>query len=174
MTDEEGEAANGEGEAGAVGWRVRAGPRNEPTAREREEHEATHMPFRDWCTHCMMHVSKQSSNDSHGHVFFQTKFHCELSDNTRRVSDVHCVPSLSFFLLTFTRRTSADTPRLNQLCSSFGRERLQNHEVHSPYLKPRRSNFSCPFLNASKKVATVESGCVTGRIFACTTFDGLQ
>ena len=38
MTDEEGE------EAGTVHWRVRAGPRNKPTAREREEHEATRMP----------------------------------------------------------------------------------------------------------------------------------
>ena len=42
-------------------------------------------------------MSKQRSeslsrrpNDSHGLLFSQTKFHCELSDNTRRVSDVHC------------------------------------------------------------------------------------
>ena len=40
MTDEE-----GEGEAATADWRVRAGPRNKPTDREREEHEATHMPF---------------------------------------------------------------------------------------------------------------------------------
>ena len=26
-------------------WRVRAGPRNRPTQKEREEHEATHVPF---------------------------------------------------------------------------------------------------------------------------------
>ena len=65
MTDEE-----GEGEAATADWTVRAGPRNKPTAREREEHEATHMPFRDWCTHCMMgrgrthrHVSKKRSED---------------------------------------------------------------------------------------------------------------
>ena len=44
MTDEEGEGVEGEGE-GTADWRVRAGPRNKPTAREREEHEATHMPF---------------------------------------------------------------------------------------------------------------------------------
>ena len=31
-----------------------AGPRNKPTQKEREEHEATHVPFRVWCTHCMM------------------------------------------------------------------------------------------------------------------------
>ena len=66
ITDEEGEGVDGEGEAGTVDWRVRAGPRNTPTAREREEHEATHMLFGDWCTHCMIgrgrthhHVSKK-------------------------------------------------------------------------------------------------------------------
>ena len=70
MTDEEGEGVDGEGGAGTVDWRVRAGPRNKPTAREREERQATHMPFRDWCTHCMMsggrthhHVSKQKSEN---------------------------------------------------------------------------------------------------------------
>ena len=49
---------------------MRAGPRNKPTQKEREEHEATHFPFRDRCTHCMMgrgrthhHVSKQRSED---------------------------------------------------------------------------------------------------------------
>ena len=39
-------------------WRVRAGPRNKPTQRER--HEATHVPFRDWCVHC---IAKQKSED---------------------------------------------------------------------------------------------------------------
>ena len=70
MTDEEGKGAEAEGQGGTPEWRVRAGPRNKPTAREREEHEATHMPFRDWCTHCMMgrgrtrhHVSKKRSED---------------------------------------------------------------------------------------------------------------
>ena len=59
MTDEEGEGVEGEGEARTVDWRVRAGPRNKPTAREREEHEATHMPFRDWCVHCTMGLSRR-------------------------------------------------------------------------------------------------------------------
>ena len=63
---------------------MRAGPRNKLTAREREEHEVTHMPFRDRCTHCMMgrgrthhHVSKKRSgdivektNNSHGQLSF--------------------------------------------------------------------------------------------------------
>ena len=38
--------------------------------KEIEEHEATHVPFRDWCAHCMMgrgrthhHVAKQKSED---------------------------------------------------------------------------------------------------------------
>ena len=70
MTDEEGEGVEGEGEVGTADWRVRASPSNKPTAREREEHEATHMPFSDWCTHCMMgrgrthhQVSKKRSED---------------------------------------------------------------------------------------------------------------
>ena len=52
MTDEEGQGVGGE--AGTADWRVRAGPMNKPTAREREEHESTHMSLRDWCTHCMV------------------------------------------------------------------------------------------------------------------------
>ena len=83
MNDDEGEGVECEGEAPTADWRVRAGPRNKPTAREREEHEATHMPFRDWCAHCMMgrgrthhHVSKkkkrglvEETNNSHGLLF---------------------------------------------------------------------------------------------------------
>ena len=70
MSDEEGNEIDGEEELAAPDWRVRAGPRNKPTQREREEHEATHVPFRDWCVHCMMgrgrthhHVAKQKSED---------------------------------------------------------------------------------------------------------------
>ena len=54
MADEEGDKIDDEEELAAPDWRVRAGPRNKPTQREREEHEATHLPFRDWCAHCMM------------------------------------------------------------------------------------------------------------------------
>ena len=70
MADEEGEGVEGEGEGGTADWRVRAGPRNTPTARERKEHEAARMPFRDWSTHCMMgrgrtnhHVLMRKSED---------------------------------------------------------------------------------------------------------------
>ena len=31
---------------------VRRAPKG-PTAREREEHEATHLPYRSWCQHCV-------------------------------------------------------------------------------------------------------------------------
>ena len=95
MTDEEGEGVGGKEEAGTSDWRVRAGPRNNPTVREREEHEAKHMPFRDWCTHCVMgrgralhHVSKKRSEDlsmrlhetknSFGPLFLDAKFRCEI------------------------------------------------------------------------------------------------
>ena len=72
IEEDEDAMAYGEGEveAGVADWRVRAGPRNKPTTKEREEHEATHMPFRDWCPHCLMgrgrtyhHVSKTRSED---------------------------------------------------------------------------------------------------------------
>ena len=70
MSDEEGNEIDGEQEIAAPDWRVRAGPRNKPTQREREEHEATHGPVRDWCVQCMMgrgrthnHVAKQKSED---------------------------------------------------------------------------------------------------------------
>ena len=32
----------------------------QPSQREREEHERTHLPFRDWCTHC---IKAKSRND---------------------------------------------------------------------------------------------------------------
>ena len=70
MSDGEGEKIDGEEELAAPDWRVRAGPRNKPTQRERDEPEAPHVPFRDWCAHCMMergrthhHVAKHKSED---------------------------------------------------------------------------------------------------------------
>ena len=49
---------------------------------EREEVEATHMPFRDWCTHCMMgggrthhHVSKQWSENLSGRPVIAMDYH---------------------------------------------------------------------------------------------------
>ena len=62
MSDEEGEKVDGEGELAAPDRRVRAGPRNKPTQREREEHEATHVPFRDSCVHCMVGRGRDPSS----------------------------------------------------------------------------------------------------------------
>ena len=70
MSDGEGDGMEDEEGFAEPDWRVRGGPRNKPTQREREEHEATHMPFQDWCAHCMMergrthhHIAKQKSED---------------------------------------------------------------------------------------------------------------
>ena len=70
MSVDGGDEVDGEEELAARDWCVRAGPRNRPTRKEREEDEATHVPLRDWCTHCMMgrgrthhHVTKQRSGD---------------------------------------------------------------------------------------------------------------
>ena len=43
MPDEEGDRIDGVEELAAPDWRVKAGP-----SKRREEHEATHVPFRDW------------------------------------------------------------------------------------------------------------------------------
>ena len=53
MSGEEGDEIDGDEEYAAPDWRVKAGPRNKPTQREREEHKTTHVPFRDWCAHGM-------------------------------------------------------------------------------------------------------------------------
>ena len=50
LSTEEAGHVEGDGELAPPDWRVRAGPRNRPTQKEREEHEATHVPFRDPCT----------------------------------------------------------------------------------------------------------------------------
>ena len=47
MSDGEGDEIDGVDESAATDWRMRAGSRNKPTQREREEHEATHVSFRD-------------------------------------------------------------------------------------------------------------------------------
>ena len=61
MSDGEGDKFDDEEGLAAPDWRVRAGPRNKPTQREREEHEATRVPFRDWCT---LHDGKGSHPSS--------------------------------------------------------------------------------------------------------------
>ena len=51
---DEGEARlDGEEELVAPDWGARGGPRNKPTQKQREEHEPSHVPFRDWFTNCM-------------------------------------------------------------------------------------------------------------------------
>ena len=66
----DGDRIDGEEELAAPDWLVVAGPRNKPTQEEREEHEATHVPFRNWCTQCMKgrgrtrhRIAKQKSED---------------------------------------------------------------------------------------------------------------
>ena len=67
MSDEEGDKTDDEEELAAPDWRVRADPGTN-RHKGREEHEATHVPFRDWCAQCMMgrgrthhHIAKEKS-----------------------------------------------------------------------------------------------------------------
>ena len=104
MSDEEGGEIDGEEELAAPDWRVRAGPRSKPTQRERVEHEATHVPFRDWCAHCMMgrgrthhHVAKQKSEDQSRRPiiamdYFFMRMECspKCPGNLRGIKNLHC------------------------------------------------------------------------------------
>ena len=94
MSDEEGNAIDGEEELAAPDWRVRAGPRNKPTQREREEHEGTLVPFRD-CVHCMMgrgrthhHVTKQKSEDQSRRPIIATDYFFMRMDSAPNVQAI--------------------------------------------------------------------------------------
>ena len=103
MSDEEGGEIDGEEELASPDWRVRAGPRNKPTQREREEHEATHVQFRDWCAHCMMgrgrthhHVAKQKSEDQSRRPiiamdYFFMRMECFLSVQAISEESITCI-----------------------------------------------------------------------------------
>ena len=51
IDDEENQVEEAEGENSAV--KFRRSPSGAPTQREREEHEATHIPYREWCECCV-------------------------------------------------------------------------------------------------------------------------
>ena len=51
MPEEVIEVENIDEEEGRVP-KTRVAPKG-PTKREREEHDATHIPYRDWCDHCV-------------------------------------------------------------------------------------------------------------------------
>ena len=93
----QGDGVDGEKELAIPDWRVRAGPRNRPTQKQREEHEATHMPFRDCCTHFMMdsgrthhHATKQRSEDETRRPTFAMNHHfmrMQPAVNSRTISE---------------------------------------------------------------------------------------
>ena len=82
---------------------VRTGPRNKPTQKEREEHEAPHVTFRDWCTHCMMgrgrthhHITKQKSEVQSRRPTIVTdwyliKMNSAVNTQTRSQETVKCI-----------------------------------------------------------------------------------
>ena len=99
MSDEERNRIDGAEELAAPDWRARAGPRNKPTQKGREENEATHVPFRDWCAHCMMergrthhHVAKQKSEDqSRRHIIAVNYYFMKM----KSFPNAHTVPEES-------------------------------------------------------------------------------
>ena len=107
IEEEQDKMSDDEEELAAPDWRVKAGPRSKPTLREREEHEATRVPFRDWCAYCMMgrgrthhHVMKKKSEDqSRRPVIAMDYFFMKLdsSPNAQEFSEepVTCIGQIS-------------------------------------------------------------------------------
>ena len=82
---------------------MRAGPRNKPTQREREEHEATHVPLRlvrtlhDGKGRTHHHVAKQKSEGSvkkahrrHDLLSHENGIGLECPSNLRRIDNLRC------------------------------------------------------------------------------------
>ena len=61
--NEENQAEEAEGEIPTVNFR--RSPGGAPTKREREEHEATHIPYREWCECC---VRARGRRHAHRHL----------------------------------------------------------------------------------------------------------
>ena len=68
------EPCGGEGQAGERKTMKVKSPRD-PTKEEKEEHEKTHLPFRDWCRHCVAGRGKEAP--------------CRTSKGTISGSEVH-------------------------------------------------------------------------------------
>ena len=58
MDDEDEEDGDDSAEEGQQAKAIRAP--NEPTKQEIEDHELTHIPFRDWCVHCCKGKSRSN------------------------------------------------------------------------------------------------------------------
>ena len=58
--DRSGEVDGKREEYGMRKTQRKMGPR-EPTREEREEHEKTHLPFRNWCRHCVRGRGKEEA-----------------------------------------------------------------------------------------------------------------
>ena len=87
MSEVAGDEGGGEGELAPPDWRVRAGPRNTDAERGKE-HDATRVPFRDWCRHCMMsrgrthhQVSKHKSEDHSRRPTFAMDFYVKKTNS---------------------------------------------------------------------------------------------
>ena len=98
----------------------------QPSQREREEHERTHLPFRDWCTHC---IKAKSRNDPHKREIDVMKDE-ELRDNA--------ISIVSFDYSYFNDKLSKMTKE--ELQRGIEQER-EDEQAHDCYRGPR--NRSC-------------------------------
>ena len=74
-------------------WKVRVRSRNNPAQKERQESDTTHIPFRDWCTHCVTGAGRnhhaQKTDGLDGSLLHETKFSCNQSVQLHKISGVN-------------------------------------------------------------------------------------
>ena len=89
----------------------------QPSQREREEHERTHLPFRDWCTHC---IKAKSRNDPHK----RERDRCDERRGIHRQCDINRIVRLQLL----QRQTGQDDEGGVQRGIEQGRENEQTHD----------------------------------------------
>ena len=86
MSDEGGDRIDSAEDLAVPDRRMRAGSRNKPTQKEREEHEATHVPFRDWCVNTTSQNKKmrirREGHHRHGLLLYHNEVCCECLNNS--------------------------------------------------------------------------------------------
>ena len=88
----------------------------QPSQREQEEHERTHLPFRDWCTHC---IKAKSRNDPHKRETDEMKEE-ELRDDA--------ISTVSFDYSYFNDKLGQDDEGGIQRGAEQGEEDEQTHD----------------------------------------------
>ena len=108
----------------------------QPSQREREEHERTHLPFRDWCTHC---IKAKSRNDPHKREIDVMKDE-ELRDNA--------ITTVSFDYSYFNDKLSKMTKE--EYSEALNEREREDEQAHDCHRGPRNRSRCRPHVLAER------------------------